>query len=106
MASGERFSGFSGSGLSTGLPRKPQQTCHSARRSVWRRARLVWELAEEVRPDANGLCEVVRGRNNTVESTVSSWSRAFLLVANPSKVEWLDFTFLVMSDGSLASSFE
>ena len=55
MASGERFSPVSASWQSTGQPRKPQETCHSARRSVRRRARLVWELAEEVRPDTNGL---------------------------------------------------
>jgi len=55
LASGERFSGFSASGQSTGLRRKPQETCHSARRSVRRRARLVWELAEEVPLDTNGL---------------------------------------------------
>lgn len=56
LASGERFSAVSAPGQSTGLPRIPQETCHSARRSVWRRVRLVWELAEEVRPDANGRC--------------------------------------------------
>ena len=39
----------------TCLPRKPQETCHSARRPVWRRARLVWELAEEVRLGTGGL---------------------------------------------------
>lgn len=55
LASGERFSGVSGPGQSTGLPRKAQETCHSARRPVRRRALLVWELAEEVRPDTNGL---------------------------------------------------
>jgi len=48
MASGERFSGVSGPGQSTGLLRKPQETCHSARHLVRRRAWLVWELAEEV----------------------------------------------------------
>ncbi len=48
LASGERFSAVSAPGQSTGLPRKPQETCHSARRSVRRRARLVWELAERV----------------------------------------------------------
>ena len=56
MASGERFSELSTTGQSTGLPQKPQETCHSARRSIGRRARLVWELAEEVRPDTIGLC--------------------------------------------------
>ena len=30
MASGERFSGFSAPGQSTGLQQKPQETCHSA----------------------------------------------------------------------------
>ena len=48
MGSGERFSAFSALGQSTGLPRKPQETCHSARRLIRRRARLVWELADEV----------------------------------------------------------
>ena len=48
MAFGERISAVSVPGQSTGLPRKPQETCHSARRSVWRRVRLVWELAERV----------------------------------------------------------
>lgn len=57
LACGERFSAVFGSGQSTGLPRKPQETCHSARRSGRRRARLVWELAVEVRPDSNGLCD-------------------------------------------------
>jgi len=56
-ASGERFLAISASGQSTGLPRKPQETCHSAPRLVRRRARLVWELAEEVRPDTNGLSQ-------------------------------------------------
>ena len=55
MASGERFSVFSRPGQSTGLPQKPQETCHSARRWVRRRAWLVCELAEGVRPDTNGL---------------------------------------------------
>ena len=53
-ASGEQFLGFSAQGQSTGLPRKPQETCHSARRLVRWRVRLVWELAEEVPPDMNG----------------------------------------------------
>jgi hypothetical protein len=39
LASGERFSAVSASGQSTGLPRKPQETWDSARRSVRRR---VW----------------------------------------------------------------
>lgn len=47
-ASGERFPGVSAPGQSTGLPRKPQETCHSARRWVRRRVRLVWELADGV----------------------------------------------------------
>ncbi len=34
LASGERFSAVSAPGQSTALPRKPQETCHSARRSV------------------------------------------------------------------------
>jgi len=55
LASRERFSAVSATGQSTGLPRKPQETCHSARRPVRRRARLVWELADRVRPDSNGL---------------------------------------------------
>src|SRR4051812_11803630 len=55
LASGERFSAVSAPGQSTGLPRYPQETCHSARRPVWRRARLVWELAEEVRLGTGGL---------------------------------------------------
>ncbi len=54
-ASGERFSAVSAPGQSTGLPQEPQETCHSAGRPVRRRARLVYELAEEVRPDTNGL---------------------------------------------------
>ena len=55
LASGERFSGLAASCQSTGLPQKPQETCHSARRTIWRRARLACELAEEVLPDTNGL---------------------------------------------------
>jgi len=55
LASGERFSAFSALGQSTGLPQKPQKTCHSARRSLMRRVWLVCELAEEVPPDTNGL---------------------------------------------------
>jgi len=55
LASGERFSGFSRPGQSTGLPQKPQETCHSALCRVWKRVWLVYELAEEVRPDTNGL---------------------------------------------------
>jgi len=55
MASGERFSGFSASGQSTGLPQKTQETCHSARRPIRRRAWLACELAEEVRPGTSGL---------------------------------------------------
>ena len=47
-ASGERFSAVSAPGQSAGMPRKPRETCHSARRSVWRRAWLLWELAERV----------------------------------------------------------
>ncbi len=48
LASGERFSAASASGRSTGPARKPEETCHSAGLSVWRRTRLVWELAERV----------------------------------------------------------
>ena len=48
LASGERFSAVSVSGQSTGLTRKPQETCHSARRSVCRRAGRPRELAERV----------------------------------------------------------
>ena len=59
-AFGERFSFVSGPGQSTGLPRKPQETCHSVRRSGGRRARLVWELAEEVQLVASGLWGLVR----------------------------------------------
>ena len=55
MASGEWFSGFFAPGQSTGMPQKPQETCHSARWLVRRRARLVCELAERVVPDTNGL---------------------------------------------------
>ena len=44
----ERFSVFSASGQSTGLSLKPQETCHSVRRPVRRRARLAWELAVRV----------------------------------------------------------
>jgi hypothetical protein len=46
-ASGKRIPAVSAPGQSTGLSRKPQETCHSARRSVRRRARLAWELAEQ-----------------------------------------------------------
>ena len=42
LASGERFVAVSAPGQPIGLPRTPQETCHSARRSVRRRARLVW----------------------------------------------------------------
>jgi hypothetical protein len=38
--------------------RSALKTCDSARRSVWRSARLVWELAEGVRPDTNGPSQV------------------------------------------------
>jgi hypothetical protein len=55
LASGERIPAISALGQSTGLPCKPQETCHSARRPVGRRARLVWELAEEVRLGTGGL---------------------------------------------------
>ena len=55
MASGERFLPVSAPRQSTGLPQKPQETCHSAWCRVWRRVWLVYELAEEVRPDTNGL---------------------------------------------------
>ncbi len=48
MAYGERFSAFSAPRQSTGRLRKPQETCHSARRWVRRRARLVLELADGV----------------------------------------------------------
>jgi putative transposase len=36
-----------------GLRGIAQETCHSVRRSVWRRARLACELAEGVLPDSN-----------------------------------------------------
>ena len=55
LASGERFSGFSGSCQSTGLHRKPQETCHTVRWLVRRRVWLAYELAEEALPDTNGL---------------------------------------------------
>lgn len=55
VAFGERFAAVSVPGQSTGVPQKPQETCHSAQRSVRRRARLVWELAEEVRLGTGGL---------------------------------------------------
>jgi hypothetical protein len=51
----ERMPAVSAAGQSTGLPRKPQATCTSAGRSVWRRTRLAWKLAEEVRPVTSGL---------------------------------------------------
>ena len=47
MASGEQNPGLASLGQSTGCLRKPGQTCHSAWRSVRRRVRLVWELAEQ-----------------------------------------------------------
>jgi hypothetical protein len=47
-------SAASASCQSTGLPRKHQETCHSRPRSVRRRARLVWGLAEKVRLGAKG----------------------------------------------------
>jgi hypothetical protein len=53
LAFGERFPAVSEPGQSTGLPRKPQDTCHSARRPVRRRVQLVWGLAEGVRLDSN-----------------------------------------------------
>jgi hypothetical protein len=53
LASGERFPAVAARGRSAGPPGKPQETCHSARRSVRRRARRVWELAEGVRLDSN-----------------------------------------------------
>jgi hypothetical protein len=55
LACGERLSGFSAPGQSTGLPQKPQETCHAALCPVRRRVWLVCQLAEEVRPDTNGL---------------------------------------------------
>ena len=61
LASGERFWAVSAPGQSIGLPRKPQETCHAARRSVGRRARLACELAEEALPDTNGLCSEADG---------------------------------------------
>lgn len=54
-ASGERFSGFPAAGQSTSLPRKPQETCQSARRSNWRRTLFAFEMAEEVRLGTGGL---------------------------------------------------
>jgi hypothetical protein len=53
LASGERFPAVAAPGRSTGLSRKPRETCHSARRAVWRRAPLDRPLAEGVRPDSN-----------------------------------------------------
>jgi hypothetical protein len=48
LATGERYSAVSAPGQSTGLPQKPQETCHSARLSVRRRVQLVCELAARV----------------------------------------------------------
>lgn len=55
LASGERFSAVSASGQSIDPPGEPQKTCHLARRSVYRRAARLWELAEEVRLGTCGL---------------------------------------------------
>jgi len=59
LASGERIPGVFPPGQSTDLSQTPQETCHSARRPVRLRARLVWELAEEVRPEPNRRCRIV-----------------------------------------------
>ena len=53
LASGERFSPVCASGQSTAFPQKPQETCHSARRSVGRREGRLRKLAEGVRPGSN-----------------------------------------------------
>lgn len=53
MASGERFPAVAAPGRSTGLPRKPQETCHSVPCPANRRARCLRELAEGVRLDSN-----------------------------------------------------
>ena len=71
LASGERFSAVAAAGQSTGLPRKPQETCHSARRLVRRRARLVWELADRV------------GFEPTIRSRVYALSRRAPSTARP-----------------------
>jgi hypothetical protein len=55
LVSGERLSAVSASGQSTGRPPKRQETCHSARRQVRRRVRLVMELAERWKPAFNPL---------------------------------------------------
>ena len=70
LASGERFSGFSGPGQSTGLPRKPQETCHSAGRWVGRRVRLVWELAERVGFEPTVPLRVLRFSRPTRSTTL------------------------------------
>ena len=46
LASGERFLAVSAYCQSTGLPQKPQETCHSARRQVRRRLGFECKLAE------------------------------------------------------------
>lgn len=76
MASGERFPVVSAPGQSTGLPRKPEETCHSARRSVCRRAGRARELAERVRPGSNRL-QVWRewGRRSRTERSPGSPDR-------------------------------
>ena len=68
LASGERFPAVSASCQSTGPRRNPQETCHSARRLVRRRARLVWELAEGVHPDSNGRRPVAWRRASAANS--------------------------------------
>ena len=60
-ASEERFSAACGSGQSTGLPRKAREPCHSARRSVRRRAERSRKLAEGVRLGTNRLRPVDPG---------------------------------------------
>ena len=59
LAFGERFPTVPAPGQSTGLRRKSQETCHSARRPISRRARLVWELAGRDEPEIDGLCKPI-----------------------------------------------
>ena len=97
MASGERFSAVSALGQSTGLPRKSQETCHSARWSVWRRVWLVWELAERVSasilfravshyPQAQGKYGIKAGERPGLFPLASPYSHTIVGIGRGTKI--------------------
>ena len=61
LALGERFSGFSQLGRSTGPPQKPQESCHSEGGSGGRRERITLKLADGVDGDSK-LCRPIAWR--------------------------------------------